>query len=447
MSAILPRIIYLLEKGLRKEAEVLLSKMSPSEIVHILRRVGPERKAKIFQLLDSKSRADVLLLLSEEERRELLLTLSDKDIADIVRHLASDDACRILRSLKSERRIDTVLSYLPERKKRHIVKQLRYSKEVAGGIMQKEIVVACPEESVQNVLDRIKKASPATYTKEVFVIDEAGRLLGRAELEKLVTAEPSARIRDVMTHAKPVVSVTTDREEVVNLFRKHRCMSIPVIENNKLVGVITIDEALKIMEEEHAEDLFKMFSLEREERVFDPIIKALRNRTPWLMINLFTAFLAASVVNLFEDVLKTFVLLAIFMPIVAGEGGNATTQTMAIVVRSLALGEITPSDFFRVIKKEVIVAAINGLIVGIIAAMFAVLWKGSMVIAIALVLAMFINMMVAAFAGATIPLLLKRMGSDPASSSTVILTTFTDVFGFLSFLGIGAILLKLLGAV
>ncbi len=447
MQRIISKLAQLLEKGLKKEASSILTHMSPAEIVHILRRIKREKWHQLFEMIDAEKKRDVLLLMTEEEREHALSSLSDSEIASILEELASDDACRILRAIKDERRVDAVLSYLPQRKRQSILRQLRYSKEVAGGIMQREIITAHPDERVGKVVKKLKKAGKSTYTKEVYVVDEDGKLVGRVKLEKLITAQLNSKIKSIMKKPKVKVGITTDREEVANLFKKHKCMSIPVIENGKLVGVITIDEALKIMEEEHAEDIFKMFSLEKEERVFDPVRKSIRNRMPWLIINLFTAFLAASVVNVFEDVIKTFVLFAVFMPVVAGEGGNATTQTMAIVVRSLALREISTADFFRVVKKELAVALVNGMVVGVVGAAFAFLWKGSMLIALALLLAMLVNMVVAALAGATIPLLLEKLGSDPASSSTVILTTFTDIFGFLSFLGIGAIFLKMFGVV
>ncbi len=436
----------LIERKLRDELARFLAKLTVKEIAHILGRVEKKHKLEIFSHVSQDKKPHVLLMLSEGDRKYILKHLSDKEIASIISDLASDDACRILKTV-GEERADFILSYLSAQKQKALSKQMRYSKEVAGGIMQKEMIVARENEKVKDVIDKISKAGEQFWLYDIYVVDDNHSLIGRVPIERLIRSEKNSRIADIMDANPLHVSVMDDRENVVKIFKDRKIYSLPVVDRGKLAGVITIDEALRIMEEEHTEDLFKMFSLEKDEHIFDPLKKSLRNRGVWLLINLFTAFLAASVVGLFEDVLKSFVLFAVFMPIVAGEGGNATTQTMAVVVRSLALREISAGDFIRVVRKELTLALINGLIVGSVAGFFAVLWKGSILIAVALFLAMIINLIVAALAGAIIPLILDRIGSDPASSSTVILTTLTDVFGFMSFLGIGALLLDAFGVI
>ena len=438
------RAIVLVRGKLRDELSKFLSKLTAREIANILSRVEEDYRLEIFAHVSREKKARVLLVLDERVRKAMLERLSDKEIAEIIEKLASDDACRILRCVPEER-IDFVVGYLPKSMRDSLLHQLRYSKEVAGGIMQKEVIVAKENENARDVLKRIADAEKRTWKYDVYVVDDDHRLIGRVPIEKLLKARRNARISSLSEDVVAHVNVMEDREAVVKIFKEKKIYALPVVDRGKLAGVITIDEALHIMEEEHTEDIFKMFSLQKEERVFDPLKKSIRSRTPWLMINLATAFLAASVVGIFEDVLKSFVLFAIFMPIVAGEGGNATTQTMAVIVRSLALKEISAADFFRVLKKEVSLAIFNGLIVGCVAAVLALIWKSSVLVAVALFLAMMINLLVAAIAGAAIPIIFDRLGSDPASSSTVILTTFTDVFGFMSFLGIGSLLLRLVG--
>ena len=225
--------------------------------------------------------------------------------------------------------------------------------------------------------------------------------------------------------------------------------SIPVLDGKKLMGIISYNTAIEILEEERIEDMFKLLYLSGEEKITDPISKSIKNRTPWLIINLFTAFLNSLVINPFKDVIKSLILFAIFLPIVAGEAGNATTQTMTITIRSLAIKNIGTrlKDIAMALKKEIKIAIFNSLIVGTIASFLSYIWKGSLIIAVALMIAMFIDLMIAAMLGVLVPILLERKGRDPASSSAIILTTFTDVFGFLTFLAIGSILLKIFGAI
>ena len=438
------RARILLRRKLRSELTSFLARLTAGEIANILSRMNEKNKRELFMHISSDKRPRVLLLLKQSDRDAILRALSDREIADIILQLASDDACRILRNL-GEERADFVLSYLPKSRRVHLAHQMRYSKEVAGGIMQKEMMVASEKEKVGDVLEKIRKAEKHTWLYDVYIIDGSNRLVGRVPMSKLIRAEREERVGTLMETDPVCVSVIDDREKVVKIFKDKHILSIPVVEKGRLVGVITIDEALHIIEEEYTEDLFKMFSLDKEEHIHDPLKKSIRNRTPWLMINLLTAFLAASVVGLFEDVLKSFVLFAIFMPVVAGEGGNATTQTMAVVVRALALREISTSDFIRVVKTELMIAISNGFFIGVVACILAFLWKSSILVGLALFLAMIINLVVAAVFGAVIPLLLERLGSDPASSSTVLLTTFTDIFGFMSFLGIGSLLLMWIG--
>lgn len=434
----------MLKNKLIDEIAFVIKKLKVIQIVKIIKRVNDKEKIRIFEKIDNKKKADVLLRLGDHERKVILNHISNLEISEIIKKLPSHDVCKFLRILTKHKR-EKVLSIIPKRRREKLRKQLFYSKEVVGGIIQREFVQTLPEKKGLDVLKSIKKLDEKFWKYDVYVIDKNNNLLGKVSIEKILKY-PSKKISSLM---ETTISLEVDenREDVVHIFKTTRLNSIPITENGKLVGIITINEALKILEEEHTEDVFKMLSLKKEEHVFSPIRKSLKNRGSWLLINLATAFIAASVVNIFDDVIKSFVLFAVFMPIVAGEGGNATTQTMAIIVRSLALKEINTSDAFRILKKEFFVALINGAIIGIIGGVFAVIWKGSFLIGVSLFLAMIINMIVASCAGVIIPLSLEKLGVDPASSSTVILTTFTDVFGFASFLGIGGILMKIFGII
>ena len=438
------KVKILLEKRLKNDLIRLLSRLSPREIAGIVARVKREEKLEILRNVGLGKRARVLLLMNESDREHLLSDMAEKEISLIISTMASDDACRILRQA-GEERADHILSHLPSERRELLRSQLRHSREVAGGMMQREYIAFKATEKAGEALKRIKGTEERLVPPDFYVVDEKGGLIGRITLIRLLKAEREQLISDVMERDPPAIGLLEDREKVIRIFQDRKVHTLPVMEKKRLVGIITLDDALRVLEEEQSEDIFKMFSLEKNEHALDPVIKSLRTRTPWLLINLATAFLAASVVGLFEDVIKSFVLFAVFLPVVAGEGGNATTQTMAVVVRSLALKEITSQELIKVVRKEVTVAFLNGALTGLIAAFFAILWKGSPLIGLALFLAMIINLVVAGLAGALIPLILDRVGSDPASSSTVILTTFTDIFGFLSFLGIGAILIRIFG--
>jgi magnesium transporter len=279
----------------------------------------------------------------------------------------------------------------------------------------------------------------------LYVVNEGGRLRGVVPIRRLVSAPPSRPCGELMIPDPASVNAFADQEEAARLVARYNLLAIPVVDDNgRMLGVITVDDVIDVITEEATEDMYHMAGLSEEDRVFSPASTSVRKRLPWMMINLATAFLAAWVVGLFEHSIQQIVALAVFMPIVAGMGGNGGTQALTVITRGIALGEIEFSTGLRAVLKEVLVGVVIGAATGLVSAGIALVWRGNPYLGLVLFLAMIINMGVAGLSGAAIPLMLKAVRQDPALGSGVIVTTFTDVFGFLSFLGIGTLMINYL---
>ena len=422
-------------------APAILSRLGPREIARAIEIEDPETAARVFNHLDHTKARRVLRQLSEEGLEKLIEGIGPKRFADILAHMKDAEAVRILRKIGKEKRAE-IIKNLPKREKTVYSFLLHYSKDVAGGWMRVDVLRVKPKESALAIRKELKKWDG--YSRHIIVETEGGVFFGVIPVEMLLSAPRTARAEDLAIDAE-TVDIDTDSEEVARLFTQYSPEIAVVLDDGKVLGIITAQEAIHLIEKEHAEDVAKIFSMREIEHVWTPVRKAIKNRTPWLIVNLFTAFLAASVVSIFETTIRTFALLAVFMPIVPGEAGNATTQTMAIVVRGLATGELDKTALRRVFWKEFVLGLLNGAVVGAIAFAFALVWKENLLVALALALAMPLALIVAGLIGVAIPIILKKLGQDPASSSTIILTTFTDIVGFFTFLGIATVLMRVMG--
>jgi magnesium transporter len=279
----------------------------------------------------------------------------------------------------------------------------------------------------------------------VYVVDDMGKLSGVLALRQLVLQDPDIEIRNAMQRTVFKVKADATQEEVANLIARYNLLAIPVVnDKDRLLGIVTIDDVIDVMREEATKDIYQLAGLDKEDRVFISPFRSVRLRLPWLLVNLATAFLAASVVGLFHNTIAQFAVLAMFMPVVAGMGGNAGTQTFTVIVRSLALGELDFKGAWRALLKESAVGLLNGLVTGIVIAGVVYLWKRNLYLGLILALAQLINLFLAGAFGTIIPLLLRRFKLDPAITSSIFLTTVTDVCGFLAFLGLATLLLKYL---
>ncbi|NOX44514.1 MAG: magnesium transporter [Caldiserica bacterium] len=419
-----------------------LAKRHPAEVAEILHEL-PEAEAVelLRELYKVHAAADSLEEMDPDEAAELLEGLPQREATAILSRMEPDDAVDVLEELPRDA-VEEILGHLEalDREKAEVLRRLlRYPPDSAGGLMSPEYVALPADITVQEAIERLRRvAEEAETIYYVYVVDEGGRLLGVLSLRDLVFARPDTRIREIMRPEVVSLSPEMPADEVAQAFDKYGYLAFPVVDGEgRLLGIVTMDDILDTVILRDTEDMYKMANVPREERVDTPWPESLRLRLPWLYINLATAFLAASVVGAFEGVIAKISALAIFMPVVAGQGGNAGMQTVTIVTRGIALGEVPPGRGLGILAKEVLLGLLNGLAVGIVVGAVAYAWKHNPYLGLVAFLAMMGNMVIAGLVGASIPLGLRALGLDPALASSVILTTFTDTLGFFLLLGLG----------
>lgn len=433
---------YIAENN-KAEIRRIILPLHPSDIAKIFAELKDVEKVSLFKVLPPETAPDVLLEMDEHSRESLLASISDTELIEVVEEMATDDAADVIAELPEED-AETVLEGIKKEEEVEIRKLLKYPKDTAGGIMQTELVAVQEDATIQETIEQVRaKSEEVPDIHNVFVTDAYGRLAGIVPLDKLILAKPHLSVKEIMNIHPVKVTVDTDQEDVAKVFHKYDAVNIAVIDGDeKLLGRITIDDVMDVIEEEIFEDFYKMAGLNTDERVLDPPSRSFKLRAPWLLLNLLTAFIAASVVKVFEGTIQTVVTLAVFMPIVAGMGGNAATQTITVVVRGIALGELELRHAKRVLLNQVAVGFANGILTGAVAVIMAHLFGISYAIGILLFLAMIANLMIAGFSGTVIPIILKWLKADPALSAAVFVTTCTDVGGFFSFLGLATVFMK-----
>lgn len=328
-----------------------------------------------------------------------------------------------------------MLAPLPEGTARELERLLAFPEESAGRLMDRVFDAIRPEMSVEQVLERVR-AGPVRRARSVFVVDEEGRLAGRVDMQDLALAAPDARVADLMVEAAGAITATAPRDEIVEQLDETRLDALPVVDlEHRLIGVVRYASLFRVVEAEASVDLQTMVGASADERALSAATFAVRRRLPWLHINLLTAFLAASVVGLFENLIAQFTALAVLLPVVAGQSGNAGSQALAVTIRGLALREIGIREWRRVLGKEVVTGLINGVVLAVVCGLGVWVWSGTLGLGIVIAVAMVLSVVSAGIAGALVPIVLTRVGQDPATASSIILTTVTDVAGFFSFLG------------
>ncbi len=419
-----------------------LAKRHPAEVAELLHRL-PEKEAVALlrELYKVRAAADSLEEMDPDEAAELLEGLPQREATAILSRMEPDDAVDVLEELPRDE-VEEILVHLGtlDREKAEVLRRLlSYPPDTAGGLMSPEYVALPADITAHEAIERLRKAAEEAETVYyVYVVDEGGRLLGVLSLRDLVFARPDTPIREIMRPEVVTLSPEMSADEVAQAFDKYGYLALPVVdEEGRLLGIVTVDDILDTVILRDTEDMYKMANVPREERVDTPWHESLRLRLPWLYINLATAFLAASVVGAFEGVIAKISALAIFMPVVAGQGGNAGMQTVTIVTRGIALGEVPPGRGLAILAKEVLLGLLNGLAVGTVVGAVAFAWKHNPYLGLVAFLAMVGNMIIAGLVGAAIPLGLRALGLDPALASSVILTTFTDTLGFFLLLGLG----------
>jgi len=433
-----------IEAGRENEIAALLAELHTSDIGRLVAALEEEDAVKLFKFLAPDKASAVLLEVDERRRKALISSISSEELIDVVHEMETDDAADVISELPVEE-AKQVLDGIDRHESIAVQKLLVFPEDTAGGKMQAELASVIETATVEETIEEVRRKShEIDNISNVFVVDKEGRLAGAVPLDKLILADPETPVITIANRDPIKVRTDMDQEEVAKLFQKYDLISVPVVDHEgRLVGRITVDDIVDVLEEEIFEDFYKMAGLNVEARALDPAGRAIRMRVPWLLLNLCTAALAASVVKLFEGTIEQLVLLAVLMPIVAGMGGNAATQTITVVVRALALGELTFKNARWVLMKEVLVGFVNGCLTGGIAGLAAYLLGANIMVGLLLFLAMIANMMIAGLIGSIMPLVLKRFKVDPAISSSIFVTASTDIGGFFTFLGLATLFMKM----
>ena len=448
LDVILDSVKRLQRMGATSNLVNLLQKQHPADLAQMFSELpGKERQSAFLLLADRHSRLamEALSELGPEAAARLISDRSAEDIVKLTQELPSDDAAAIIDYLPKELSA-AVLELLQQKKPGGEVGELlEYAEQTAGRIMNPKVFALAEDMTAGEAITALQGSRDVEMVFYLYVIDSRRHLVGVVSLRRLLLVPPATPLKRIMTTDLISVRADMDQEEVARQVASYNLLAIPVVdEENKLVGVITVDDVIDVIKDEATEDVYRLAGVAGDDRVFTSPLESLRKRVPWLQVNLFTAFMAASVVALFENTIEKVVALAVFMPVVAGMGGNAATQTLTVIVRGIALGELTWANSRKALLKEAAVGLGNGVACGVVAALVVWIWKGQPALGAIIGAAMVINMCVAAIAGTLIPLTLRALNVDPALASSVFITTLTDVFGFLSFLGLATIFLNYL---
>ena len=418
----------------------LLNKMSSSEIAHALESSPPKQRNLLFSLLKTEEEGDVLFELGEEIQQDLISSISNEELAEAVKELELDEIVDILQNLPEER-MKKILSGMSQIDRKRIEIGLTFPENTAGGLLNTDVISVRPENSIEVVTTYLRgqKKLPEN-TDKIFVVNNENEYLGELTISNIITSNPSMVVREIMETSSMPLNVNMDDKDVATTFERNDLISSAVVDDNgKLIGRITIDDVVDVIREDADQNLLGMAGV--AEDTFAPPGRAAKSRVFWLSMNLITAFIAASAINLFQDTLDKIVYLAVLMPIVASMGGVAATQTLTIVLRGLTLEQINTSNIRWLFKRELAVSIINGIVLSVLVGASTYLWFQDKMLAILISCALVINLISSVIAGILVPLILRKFNQDPAIGGSVVVTTFTDVIGFISFLGLATLYL------
>jgi magnesium transporter len=428
-----------LDSGGMRAARLMVHSLHPSEIAHLLESLPLRERAVLWEMVDSDDEGDVLVEVSDEVRDGLIKGMKTEQLIAAVDGMELDDLADLLIDLP-ESVTQQVLQSLDDQDEERLRQVLAYDEESAGGLMNVDIVTVRPDVTLEVVCRYLRvRGEMSDGTDSIFVVDRDNRYLGSLYLSRLLTQDDETLVSAVMSTDNQPIPAHTASAEVVWEFEHRDLLSAPVVDDDyHVVGRITVDDVVDVIRDEAEHSLMSAAGLDEEDDMFAPVFKSATRRALWLGINLCTAFLAAAVVDIFQTTVDKIVLLAVLMPVVPSMGGVAGSQSLTIITRAIALGQIDRTNARRIMRKELLVGLLNGVGWAIIVAAFTFLWFGDWRIGGVIGAAMVINLFVAAFAGFIIPLTLKRMQIDPALAGGVVLTTVTDVIGYMAFLGLGA---------
>ena len=419
----------------------VVSALHPADGADVLEELEPEDRVEVVEELEPRFGAEVLVELDETERAEVANLLNPGSLSDFLDEMAPDDAADVLQELE-EGQAEAALAEMEEPDE--VRELLTHEEDSAGGLMIPHVITFRGSMTAAEAIDILRRNRPNEETAYyLFVTDDAERLVGVVSLRQLVVAPPGAPLASFMRQELITADVDTDQEECARILAKYDLLALPIVDDDqRLVGVVTADDVIDVIEEEATEDIYHLANVSAEEDVYDSVVTSSRRRLMWLMVNLPTAVLAAFVVSFFEGTISQVAVLAVFAPLITGMGGNAGIQTLTLIVRSMALGQLTIRDGWHTLRRELLVGLVNGLCFGLLVGVIGYVWKGQPILGLVAGASMLANMLVAAVAGTVVPLFLKLIKADPALASGVIVTTFTDITGAATFYGLATLLIR-----
>jgi magnesium transporter len=439
LDNVLSELRISLERNDLSQAVSIIESLRPADQADIVEELAGHEQVTLLTRLNPSNSADVLEVMGDEQAVALAEMLSPAELAGILDEMEVDEAVDVLKDLDPQQASEALREMEePET----VIPLLRFPGDTAGGLMTRAVITLRRSWTTDEALAELRRVGPhADSTYYLFVVDDEEALLGVVGLRELVSASGDMLVGELMIEDVVSVPVTMDQEDCTRLLSRHGFLALPVVDEiGRFVGVITADDLLEVAVDEATEDMYRMVGILGEERVFESAALSVFKRLPWLAINMGTLFVAITVVDFFEPVIAGLVTLAVFLPLVSGEGGNAGSQTTTVIVRGLALGEVSSRDALKALGKELKVSFINGALIGLGTGAVAFIWKRDWRIAAAICLAMILNFLMAAGTGVFVPLGLKKLKVDPALASAAFVTGFTDTFGFLFFLGIVSLL-------
>ena len=418
----------------------ILSKMDSHEIAHCLESTPSEQRKVIWSIIDKSNEADVLSELGEEIQQDLFDEISNEELLDLVQNLELDEMVDILQNLPQQR-ISFLLSKMTKIDRERVEMVLEYPEDSAGGLLNNDIISVQQDSTLNLVLEYLRSIGDIPEnTDKLFVVSKNNNFIGELKISKIISSNPELKVSDVMNDKPHSFMVNESDKEVSKFFEQNDLISAAVVnDKNELIGRITIDDVVDVIIEDADQNFLSMAGI--AEDTFSPPARAARRRIVWLGLNLITAFVAALAINIFQDAIDKIVFLAVLMPIVASMGGVAATQTLTIVLRGLTLEQISNSNLGWLFKRELAVAILNGIILSLIISLVTYVWFNQLILSALIAAAMIINLLSSVVAGVFVPIILRRLNQDPAIAGSVIVTTVTDVVGFVSFLGLATIFL------
>ncbi len=436
-------ILETVQAGDQAHLTQLMEPLHAADIADLLEQIGEDDRAALIRLYGQEFDGEILSELDESIREEVISILTPQVLTQAVRELDSDDVVDLIEDLEDAQQ-ETILDALEETDRVAVEQALNWPEYSAGRLMQREVVMAPEHWTVGQAIDHLRATKEEDLPDQFYhivMVDPRLHPVGNVTLGKLMRSRRDTRLADILEETFQIIPAMRDEGDVAYAFNQYHLISAPVVdEEGRLIGVITIDDAMAVLDEEHEEDILRLAGV-GEGSLSDRVTETTKQRLPWLAVNLVTAIAASMVISQFEAAIAQIVALAVLMPIVASMGGNAGTQSLTVAVRAIATKDLTGSNVWRVIRREVLVGLVNGVIFAVIMGIVGVVWFGSPALGYVIATAMVINLVVAGLAGTGIPILLERFGIDPALASGAFVTTVTDVVGFFAFLGLAALVL------